>query len=642
MLTMWQTSGTLYLCLAAATFVSVVSHDCAFIPGPVSESNDTSIVQVDCHGRQRADDRLADNTGDNAGVVVYLVNCTTVPVGLFVNVSTKVSTVAVLSNDSKVLLEGTFEGLANIMELRLEGFRNLHSLGSSVFRPLRSLERLVLVGFGADRLSYAELGAALKGLSGTPLSRIVMHEIHSSQNELMLDVATLFQMRNVSVRELSFSNNIVTGISGKLSRALPDLNYVCVGGNPRHYTAMNALLDVWLFSPNVVEVVFYAYPDADTHNPASTGSATVIHKLDIDILLALALHRMHSNCYLRLQFPLTPSLRRLTVRNFQLLEAEIEKPVCFGSNNVEYLDFAGSPLPRTSMRITGLDRLKHLDLQNTGITELPDDFLRHFPSLETINLVQLAIGDSIKQINSSFFGNCPTLTEIHLGDCRLTTIPPTTFLLVPSLRTLNLSSNSLRTFHVSLQNSSNLSHLNLSGNAISTLSEDVLAELDAIAQRRLQDGETLTLDLRENRRLGCLCNSTHLVRRLQGWVEKREVSVPGFDELACLYPNGSVLAMSEVDVHRLESQCRVLGQVKNGSDCPCDDDRRRRLEQIRLSLHGYFCRRSDGQLVSMTTQPLPSCHDFYRSATFIGPLVVGGVLATFLAVALVALYRHRR
>jgi len=63
---------------------------------------------------------------------------------------------------------------------------------------------------------------------------------------------------------------------------------------------------------------------------------------------------------------------------------------------------------------------------------------------------------------------------------------------------------------------------------------------------------------------------------------------------------------------------------------------------VRLSLHGYVCRRPDGELVSMSVQLLPSCPDFFRSATFIAPVVVGSVLVVVLTVTLVFLYRHRK
>ena len=191
---------------------------------------------------------------------------------------------------------------------------------------------------------------------------------------------------------------------------------------------------------------------------------------------------LQENCYSMLKFRLSRSLRRVTMRNLGVFNAVIDKPICFdNSNNIEYMDWAGSPMP-TNLRMTGLDRLKYLDIQNTEIVGLPDDFLRYFPKLEILNLGQVSIGEWMKNINSSFFGNCPTLREIHLGDCQLTTIPSTAFELLPALKILNLSSNSLRTLDATLNNNGNLSHLNLSDNAISTLSGDVLVELNEIAQ----------------------------------------------------------------------------------------------------------------------------------------------------------------
>ena len=151
MLAMMQSSQMLLvrLLLAAGAITTVASPDCAFIPGPIPASNDTKIIKVDCYGHDAAG--LVDTTGNSIGLVVYLYNCITVPVGLFVNVSGKLSAVTVVSENSEELLNGTFEDLGNIAELRLEGFRNLRSLGSAVFRPLRSLERLLLVGFEIGR-----------------------------------------------------------------------------------------------------------------------------------------------------------------------------------------------------------------------------------------------------------------------------------------------------------------------------------------------------------------------------------------------------------------------------------------------------------------------------------------------------------
>ena len=632
-----HSAPVLCVLLTAGVINSVVGQDCAFMPGPITSSYDTVFTTVDCHGRLPHSVGLAGTTGNSTGVVVYLYNCTIVPVGMFLDVTASPSTVTVVSEDSEVLLEGTFEDLANIAELRLEGFQMLQYLSSAVFRPLKNLERLILVGFGAHKLTYADLGAALYALSGTPLSRIVMHGIHSRRNkEKALNITSLFRMQNESVRELVFSNNIIESISGRPSSTLPNLNYACTGVNMAYFVAMNTLIDAWMFLPNITETSFYAYP-----TPDGPSTFRKIHITDIDIALFKALE-FQQNCYGMLKFRLSRSLRRVTMRNLGLINTVIDKPICFdNSNNIEYADWAGSPLPTNSLMIVGLDRLKYFDIQNTGIVGLPNDFLRYFPKLERLNLVQLAIGKWMKHINSSFFGNCPTLREIHLGDCQLTTIPSTAFELLPSLEVLNLSSNSLRTFDANLSNNGNLSHLNLSDNDISTLSEDVLAKLNEIAQLRVQDSKMLTVDLRRNR-LSCLCNATHFIRQLQDWIINQEMNLPGSDEYTCLYVNGSSVAVSQVDVHQLISQCSVLGEFKNGSDCPCDDHLRQRLELVRLSLHGYFCRNYVGELMPMSVRSLPSCPNLFISATFIAPVVVGCVLALGLVAVSIVLYRHRK
>ena len=252
MLRTMHSAPVLCVLLTAGVINSVVGQDCAFMPGPITSSYDTVFTTVDCHGRLPHSVGLAGTTGNSTGVVVYLYNCTIVPVGMFLDVTASPSTVTVVSEDSEVLLEGTFEGLGNIAELRLEGFQMLQYLSSAVFRPLKNLERLILVGFGAHKLTYAELGEALYGLSGTPLSRIVMHGIHSRRNkEKVLNITSLFRMQNERVRELIFSNNIIQHISGRLSRTFSNLYYVCTGANTAYFSAMNALLDVWMFLPNI-------------------------------------------------------------------------------------------------------------------------------------------------------------------------------------------------------------------------------------------------------------------------------------------------------------------------------------------------------------------------------------------------------
>jgi len=110
------------------------------------------------------------------------------------------------------------------------------------------------------------------------------------------------------------------------------------------------------------------------------------------------------------------------------------------------------------------------------------------------------------------------------------------------------------------------------------------------------------------------------------------------------YPNGSIVRVSEVSIVELEQQCRVVRTLVNGSQCPCDAEEERRLQQVRMHLDGFFCRNDAGELVSMKNQPLPSCFNAYLRASFIAPVVVGGILgiALLITIGLLIYYRNSK
>jgi len=82
----------------------------------------------------------------------------------------------------------------------------------------------------------------------------------------------------------------------------------------------------------------------------------------------------------------------------------------------------------------------------------------------------------------------------------------------------------------------------------------------------------------------------------------------------------------------------------NRSDCPCDGEQRRRLEQVYVHSDGFFCRNDEGVFVPMKNQPLPSCFNPYKRASFIAPVVIGGILGitVFITAGLLVYYRNTR
>jgi len=205
-----------------------------------------------------------------------------------------------------------------------------------------------------------------------------------------------------------------------------------------------------------------------------------------------------------------------------------------------------------------------------------------------------------------------------------------------------MSNNYLRTFDFDLQNCTQLNTLNFSGNNIESISRNRTIHLTHLALRKPK-GNNLVVDLTENR-LHCLCNSTHFIKWLQRSPTDSNIKFPGFDSYTCLYPNGSIVRVSEVIVSELEQQCRVLQTLVNGSDCPCDEETRIRIQLVLMHLDGFVCRNDAGEFVSMKIHPLPSCFNPYLRASFIAPVVVGGILGitVLITVGLLIYYRNSR
>ena len=160
---------------------------------------------------------------------------------------------------------------------------------------------------------------------------------------------------------------------------------------------------------------------------------------------------------------------------------------------------------------------------------------------------------------------------------------------------------------------------------------------------RKPEGTNVVVDLSYNK-LHCRCNSTYFIKWLQGSPADTNIKFQGFDSYTCLYSNGTIVGVSEIIVSELKQQCSVIRTLVNGSDCPCDEEQRSRLQQVWVHLDGFVCRNQEGVLVAMTTRPLPSCFNPYTRASFIAPVVVGGILGitVMIMVGLLIYYRNTK
>jgi len=129
---------------------------------------------------------------------------------LFTSVTDNLTSVTAASEDAVQLLEGTFDGLGRVTELRLLGFSFLRNVSRLVFQPLRNIETITLDGFCRSNIKLSYLGGILQQLSHTPLKRLVLNAIRDITSSKLLDDRTMqadhFRIANRSVKELVTSD----------------------------------------------------------------------------------------------------------------------------------------------------------------------------------------------------------------------------------------------------------------------------------------------------------------------------------------------------------------------------------------------------------------------------------------------------
>ncbi|VDM69133.1 unnamed protein product [Strongylus vulgaris] len=137
-----------------------------------------------------------------------------------------------------------------------------------------------------------------------------------------------------------------------------------------------------------------------------------------------------------------------------------------GMPNLRFLDLSHNHLSILPTGVfTFLHNLKSLSLSNNTITELSANLLRGLRTLKSLRLDGNRI--PIKQIND-LFADVPQLDELHLNDCRLSSIANLSLNDVAQLRHLGLANNNLRTIPTrELGQLAHLAVLDLSGNSLS-------------------------------------------------------------------------------------------------------------------------------------------------------------------------------
>lgn len=543
-------------------------------------------------------------------------------------------------NTIEYLNGSSFEDFINVREMNLVGFEKLRYLSGDVFQPLKAIERLFLKGFGFTFLQHKDIGLALAGLSGTPLTVIVMDSIHGvlSQGEV-LDLSDLFQIRNVSIQTWVYSNNFVSAYTGMASEVLPDLRYFCIGisGPVNYLSYAEFVLDLLIRSKNLTDFVMYSL--TAFLNPNHDDWAMKGLKLLSTNLYSNLTQYANPDCNLGIEFPLTPTLQRLELRGNLVYYPQGGTACIYQRNALLSASLSNDDLNGVMPIVKGMQWLKDVTIRNMNVAIIPMDFFKPLLSVETFRVSQLSLGSFVATLNNSFFGYRPTLRIVEMSNCDLIKLPKQTFELLSNMYWLDLSFNKLSEFDVSLDCRGSLSVLDLSHNALRTLPAAVIQCLSAVAETTRMKNDKLTVNLTGNT-MSCLCDNIYFVRWITTSAGGNTIYFPNIDSYECILPNNSRTSIHRVNVVELENDCEVLQRMRNESDCPCDDITRDQLKRIPLSLEGYYCRTVHGEQVPMSGS-LTACINFYLRAQFLAPVIIGCCLAISLVILIILLYRYR-
>jgi len=271
-------------------------------------------------------------------------------------------------------------------------------------------------------------------------------------------------------------------------------------------------------------------------------------------------------------------------------------PLCIHqSNQLVSVDLSDTSLGLLPL-VTGIHHLQFLDFRNTSISGLSPGQLNELPQLEKIILSYNNLGEYIEQdIGGDIFRTSQRLVVLDLSMCNLSQIPYLEFSTLTSLQYLNLSDNRIEFVDLFLSNCTQLKLLNLSSNLVEQFSTNfTINQLEPLFNIRAfyQNTTSLEIDITGNP-LSCLCNASLFVR----WLQSKKVHFQ--TELQCLYTNRTWLKLESVDTYLLDDQCKLIRELKNNTNCPCDYKQLQLFYTIRYSLANFYCFYPDGKFVQM-------------------------------------------
>ena len=484
-----------------------------------------------------------------------------------------------------------FRGVRELRELHINIL--LRRLDSKVLEPLTNLEFLDLSHTRSlTRENMEDI------LNGTVRFHPKLRKLHIQNfyypipvKDEILDAGTnIFSHLNGSqIEELDISLNGVIFSTPGLSQYLPNLKILFntnVMGLSKTYGLFCTIADAFLH-PSLEKVTLGRQSFDDYKRPRSKRSLLKRNHLDellncindINISapcspdLTCDIGRCLCNGHDAIPTQYIPELSQwfnmftgITIPMPRLKYADLSRAVDlrishiltipFNKNNsLEHLNLSDNQmfwLPH----VTGLEHLRYLNIQNNNV-DVAQQKLENYP-----NLRELYVGGNGVTFSNDrqLFKYNSHLELLSFRGCGIHTIPQHEIVYLKNLKVLELDMNRISDFVLDMRKLLDLRLLNLSGNYISSLLENVTTTLSELV--KTQD---VTLDLTGNP-LSCGCNDFHFIE----WLKTTNVTLSQHQALTCNHPTlGSVPIMTVriADIHHIcvPSYASIIGGSISGT-----------------------------------------------------------------------------
>ncbi|CAL1538849.1 unnamed protein product [Lymnaea stagnalis] len=206
-------------------------------------------------------------------------------------------------------------------------------------------------------------------------------------------------------------------------------------------------------------------------------------------------------------------------------------------NSIESLSFDRNYIPELIGPFIGLLSLTNFSISSSFVKYINSSFFANFPMLEFLFLNDNFLGGYFPEPSAeSLFHDLNKLKVLEMTFNEIETLPKDLFKGLTSLTHLDLSSNRLRNFNVSISDMKNLTLLNLTSNSVRQLSSDVRRSIDDLLRGKVP----IRVDLSDNP-IDCTCNNIEFLE----WLAAKTEVFGEYDNYRCLREDGSVLVVRD-------------------------------------------------------------------------------------------------